>query len=55
MGHWSLIKKRRENLKPNNIIIPELIYNQSIVKKYFIEGKKYFSHIERSLKKLNII
>ena len=45
MGHWSIIKKRRENLKPNNIIIPELIYNQSIVKKYFLERKKYFSQI----------
>ena len=32
-----------KSIKDKNIIIPELIYNQSIVKKYFIEGKKYFS------------
>ena len=46
IGHWNMIKQRRETLKTNNIIIPELIYNQSIVKKYFIEGKKFFSQIE---------
>ena len=45
MVHWNIIKKRRKSLKANNIFIPKIIYNQSMVKKYFIEGKKYFSQI----------
>ena len=32
-------------IKNNNIIIPNLIYNKSIVKKYFIDRKKYFFQI----------
>ena len=45
IGHWDIIKQRKKTIKTNNIVIPELIYNQSIVKKYFIERKKYFSQI----------
>ena len=45
MGHCGILKQRRKFLKDKNIAAPELIYNQSIVKKYFIEGKKYFSQI----------
>jgi hypothetical protein len=45
MGHFGRLKQRRKFLKDKNIIIPRLIYNQSIVKKYFIQGKKYFSQI----------
>ena len=45
MGHWGVLKQRRKSLNANNIAIPELIYDQSIVKKYFIEGKKFHSSL----------
>ena len=45
LGHAGVLKQRREFHKDKNLKVPELIYQQSIVKKYFIEGKKYFSQI----------
>jgi hypothetical protein len=45
MGHLGVLKKRRESLEDNNIIIPELIYQQSIVKKYFLERTKIYSSL----------
>ena len=45
MGHLGVLKKRRESLKEYNIIIPELIYQQSIVKKYFLERTKIYSSL----------
>ena len=44
MTHWDIIKKRREFLKNKNIITPKLIYPKSMVIRYFIERRKYFSH-----------
>ena len=45
MGHLGVLKKRRASLKGNNIVIPKLIYQQSIVKKYFIDRKKVHSSL----------
>ena len=45
MGHCGILKQRRKFLKDKNIAAPELIYQQSIVKKYFIEGKKTHSSL----------
>ena len=45
MGHLGVLKKRRASLKANNIVIPKLIYQQSIVKKYFIDRKKVHSSL----------
>ena len=45
MGHYGRLKERRIFLKDNNFTTPELIYNQSIVKKYFIEGKIKFTEL----------
>ena len=46
MGHCGILKQRRKFLKDKNIAAPELIYQQSIVKKYFIEGKKTHSSLD---------
>ena len=45
LGHWTIINKRRNIIKSYNKSIPDLIYNKSIVKKYFLEGKKYYIQI----------
>jgi len=45
IGHLGVLKKRRASLKGNNIVIPKLIYQQSIVKKYFIDRKKVHSSL----------
>jgi len=45
MGHCGILKQRRKFLKDKNIAVPELIYQQSIVKKYFIEGKETHSSL----------
>jgi len=42
MSHQNIIIQRRKFLKDKNFIIPELIYQQSIVKKYFIKRNKHF-------------
>ena len=46
MGHLGVLIQRREFLKGGNINVPELIYQQSIVKKYFIEGKETHSSLD---------
>jgi hypothetical protein len=45
LGHLRLLMKRRNFLANNNIITPDLIFQKSIVKKYFIEGKKTHSSL----------
>ena len=42
LSHLSLLKKRRDILKSDNIKIPELIFQKSIVKAYFIGRKIKF-------------
>ena len=45
MKHLRLLMKRRNFLTNNDIITPELIFHKSIIKKYFIEGKKTHSSL----------
>ena len=45
LGHWDILKQRRKFLKGKNISIPELIYPQSLVRKYFLNGDKHFIQI----------
>ena len=43
LSHLSLLKKRRDILKSDNIKIPILIFQKSIVVKYFIGGNRKYS------------
>jgi len=45
MGHYGILKQRRGLLKDNKNTTPKLIYQQSIVKKYFIGGKQKYTQI----------
>ena len=45
LSHLSLLKKRRDVLKSDNIKIPILIFQQSIVVKYFIDRKIKFTEL----------
>ena len=55
LGNLDVIKKRRKFLNGGNNTIPQLIYQQSLVKKYFIARKKYFTHIWENWKNWNFI
>ena len=46
MGHLRLLMKRRSFLANNNIITPEFIFKKSIVRKYFIGGKRKYTQIK---------
>jgi hypothetical protein len=46
MGHCGILKQRRGLLKDKKNTTPELIYQQSIVKKYFIGGKRKYTQIK---------
>ena len=46
ISHLRLLMKRRKFLANNDIITPELIFHKSIVKKYFIEGKRKYTQIK---------
>ena len=46
LSHLSLLKKRRDILKSDNIKIPELIFQKSIVVKYFSGKIKKYSELE---------
>ncbi|MBC8256020.1 MAG: glycosyltransferase family 2 protein [Candidatus Marinimicrobia bacterium] len=43
LGHIGVLKERRDILKSDNIKIPELIFQKSIVLQYFIRKKKKYS------------
>ena len=45
MGHLGVLKQRRKFLKGRNISALELIYPKSLVRKYFLNGNKYFNQI----------
>ena len=45
LSHLSLLKKRRDVLKSDNIKIPILIFQKSIVVKYFIDRKIKFTEL----------
>jgi len=45
LGHLGILKQRRKFLKGRNISALELIYPQSLVRKYFLNGNKYFVQI----------
>ncbi len=45
LGHWDILKQRRKFLKGRNINTLELIYPQSLVRKYFLNRNKYFIQI----------
>ena len=45
LGHYGILKKRRKLLKDKHGIKPELIFQQSVVKKYYLNGIKYFIQI----------
>ncbi len=46
LSHLSLLKKRREFLNQDKLISPELIFQKSIVVKYFISKIKKYSELE---------
>jgi len=46
LGHLKLLKKRLKFLTNKDIITPELIFHKSIIKKYFIEGKRKYTQIK---------
>ena len=45
LGNFGILNKRRKFYKDKIIPILDVIYQQSIVKKYFLEGKKYYINI----------
>jgi GT2 family glycosyltransferase len=45
LGHWGVLKQRRKFLNGKNISTLELIYPQSLVRKYFLNRNKYFIQI----------
>ena len=46
LSHLILLKKRRDVLKSDNIKIPILIFQKSIVVKYFIGGNRKYTQIK---------
>jgi len=46
MGHCGILKQIRGSFKYKKNTLPELIYQKSIVKKYFIEGKRKYTQIK---------
>ena len=45
LTHLEVLKQRRKLLKDKKNLIPDLIYQKSIVKKYFIKRKKIYNSI----------
>jgi len=46
LSHLILLKKRRDIQKSDNIKIPKLIFQKSIVVKYFIGGNRKYTQIK---------